>query len=162
MDRASVEQLYVRFAPMVRARAGMLLRSDQAAEDAVHDVFVRVLRAGRTFRMQASPATWLYRITTNHCLNALRDEARRAQLWLHHGAVTEPTAEPGAATRIQLQQILSRVRDDLQEIALYHLIDELSHGEIAELIGVSRRTIGNRIEQFRTEIALALGATEAS
>jgi len=161
MDRASVEQLYVRFAPMVRSRARRLLRSEQAADDAVQDVFVRVLRAGRGFRDQASPATWLYRITTNHCLNALRDETRRMQLWSQHGAASEPIADPDGAVRLQLQQILAQVRDDLQEIALYHLIDELSHGEIAELLGVSRRTIGNRIEEFHAEVALALATREA-
>lgn len=161
MDRGSIEQLYVRFAPMVRARARALLRDEQAAEDAVHDVFVRVLRAGGEFRGQASPATWLYRIVTNRCLNALRDDARRAQLWAHHGVTGDPVVDPGGATRIQLARIFAQVRDDLQEIALYLLVDELSHDEIAELVGVSRRTVGNRIKEFRAEVALAVGAPEA-
>jgi hypothetical protein len=55
---------------MVLRRARLLLRDDHAARDALHDVFLRVLRAEREFRAQSTPATWLYRIVTNHCLKA--------------------------------------------------------------------------------------------
>jgi RNA polymerase sigma-70 factor (ECF subfamily) len=159
MDAGTVEQLYLRFGPMVLARARVLLRDELAAQDALQEVFVRALRAGHRFRAEASPATWLYRITTNYCLNCLRDEVRRSELWSLHGAEREPAGEPSAAARIQIAQILGRVRPELQEIALYSIVDELSHEEIAELLGVSRRTIGNRLEEFRAEVALILEPT---
>lgn len=158
MDRGTIENLYIRFAPMVLGRARMLLRNEHAAQDALQEVFVRALRAGHTFRAEASPATWLYRVTTNFCLNCLRDEARRHELWSQHGTATE-MIEHGNAARIQITQILARVRPELQEIALYSIIDELSHEEIADLLGVSRRTIGNRLEQFRAEVARVLEPT---
>lgn len=159
MDRGTIENLYVRFAPMVLGRARMLLRNEHAAQDALQEVFVRALRAGHAFRVDASPATWLYHITTNFCLNCLRDEARRRELWSQHGTATEPIVDHGSAARIQITQILARVRPELQDIALYSLVDELSHEEIADLLGVSRRTIGNRLEEFRAEVALILGPT---
>ena len=157
MDRGTIEQLYIRFAPMVLGRARALLRNEQAAQDALQEVFVRVLRAGDRFRAEASPATWLYRITTNYCLNRLRDELRRTELWSQHGSAPQPSGEHGSAIRIQISQILARVRPELQEIALYAIVDELSHEEIAEVLGVSRRTIGNRLEEFRAEVAHILG-----
>lgn len=163
MDRRTVEQLYLRFAPMVLARTRLLLRDEAAAQDALQEVFVRAIRAGRAFREEASPATWLFRIATNYCLNRRRDAHRRGELWLHHGTESDRIAEPDPAVRVQLEQILRRVRPELQEIALYALVDELTHDEIASLLGVSRRTIGNRLEEFRAEVALILEtATEAS
>ena len=161
MERRDVEELYVRFAPLVAARARRLLRDEQAAQDAVHDIFVRVLRTTSEFRDQASPATWLYRITTNHCLNCLRDANRREVLWSHHGPAGEATEDGDGAARIQLRQLLTRVRVDLQEIALYHVVDELSQDEIAGLLGVSRRTIGNRLQEFRAISAEVLGLEES-
>jgi RNA polymerase sigma-70 factor (ECF subfamily) len=163
MDRRDVERLYVRYGPMVLRRAVALLRDGEAALDALQEVFIRALRTADGFRAEASPVTWLYRITTNHCLNVLRDEARRAELWAEHGPCGETTDGHAAEARVQMAQILRRVRPDLQEIAFYYLVDELKHEEIAALLGVSRRTIGYRLEEFRAAIARDLAlAREAS
>lgn len=156
MDPEHIKQLYLRYGPLIISRARALLRNEHAAQDALQEVFVRVLRAGGGFRAQASPMTWLYRVVTNYCLNRLRDERRRAALWSAFGPCGAQTHSVDACARIQLEQILTRVRPELQEIAIYALHDELSHDEIAELVGVSRRTIGNRLAEFRAEVATAL------
>ena len=163
MDRRDVERLYVRYGPMVLRRAVALLRDREAALDALQAVFIRALRTADAFRAEASPVTWLYRITTNLCLNVLRDEARRAELWAEQGPRGDATDGHAAEARVQMAQILRRVRPDLQEIAFYYLVDELKHEEIAALLGVSRRTIGYRLEEFRAAIARDLPpAREAS
>jgi len=80
----------------------MLLRDEQAALDAMQEVFIRALRAGSEFRSDASPMTWLYRITTNYCLNAIRDNARRGELLRAHAVPVEEkplSAEEEAAIR---------------------------------------------------------------
>jgi RNA polymerase sigma factor (sigma-70 family) len=162
VDRRALAELYLAHGPMVLRRARLLLRDEQAARDALHDVFVRAMHAGSEFRAQASPVTWLYRITTNHCLNVLRDERRRARLRARN-LPTTAIASGDAEARVQIAQILRNVRPDLQEIAIYHLVDDMKHEEIAELLGVSRRTIGNRLDEFRADVARAFEAeVEAS
>lgn len=183
MHRAAVEQLYVRYGPMVLRRARALLREDQAARDAVQEVFIRALRALRTqpelarvFERathapasppaaepsEASPATWLYRITTNYCLNARRDGARRVELWSQHGEREETSTTAGGFARVQLAQIFASISPDLVEIAHYYLVDELTHEEIAALLGVSRRTIGNRLDELRAAVRRLDPLSEAS
>lgn len=54
-----------------------LLGSLQDAEDAVQDVFLSAWQGLATFQGRASLRTWLYRIATNRCLNALRSAKRR-------------------------------------------------------------------------------------
>jgi RNA polymerase sigma-70 factor, ECF subfamily len=152
MDRNTIEQLYVRFGPMVLRRSRRLLGDETAARDAMQEVFVRALRTVGGFRSDASPATWLYRIATNYCLNLLRDEARRAQLWSRYGAVVTSVVQAPGEARVHISQILSAVRPELQEIAFYHFIDELKQEEIADLLGVSRRTVGNRLDELRTAV----------
>jgi RNA polymerase sigma-70 factor, ECF subfamily len=46
-------------------------------EDLVQDTLLSAWRAMAGFRGEASVRTWLYRIATNRCLNALRDRERR-------------------------------------------------------------------------------------
>lgn len=49
------------------------------AEDAVQETMVRAWRAGDGFEGRSSLRTWLYRIATNVCIDALRHRNRRAR-----------------------------------------------------------------------------------
>jgi RNA polymerase sigma-70 factor (ECF subfamily) len=51
--------------------------------------------------------------------------------------------------RVVVKKILREVPEDLQEIAIYYYVDEMSHEEIAAIVGVSRRTVGNRLATFQ-------------
>src|SRR3954453_17962411 len=54
-----------------------ILGSGQDAEDLVQETFLAAWRGLDSFEGRASVRTWLYRIATNRCLNALRDASRR-------------------------------------------------------------------------------------
>ncbi|HUB05583.1 MAG TPA: sigma-70 family RNA polymerase sigma factor, partial [Myxococcales bacterium] len=75
-DPGLLAELYEKHAPAVFARCRYLLRDEEAAADALQDVFVRILRALPELRAAQSPTGWILRVTTNHCLNELR--GRRA------------------------------------------------------------------------------------
>jgi RNA polymerase sigma-70 factor (ECF subfamily) len=149
MDRLAIEKLYVTYGPMVVRRARRFLGNEQAAADAAQDVFLRVVRHAGHFRGAASPTTWLFQITTNHCLNVLRDHSRRTELWARWGPADADPTEHATETRMMITQIMERVEPELREIAVYHLIDGLSRAEIAAVLGVSPRTVGYRLEAFR-------------
>jgi RNA polymerase sigma-70 factor (ECF subfamily) len=137
-----------------------LLNDEQAARDATHDVFVKVLAALDDFRQESSPVTWLYRATTNHCLNLLRSESRQGRVIPLLRA--DPQQTPVSLhARLSLTAVLSRVAPELREIAVYYYLDQMSHEEIARLTGLSRRTIGNRLVEFHAAARFAAGtATE--
>ena len=54
-----------------------MLRSFDAAEDHVQEVFLRAWRSRDAFEERSSARTWLYRIATNACLDTLRRLTRR-------------------------------------------------------------------------------------
>jgi RNA polymerase sigma-70 factor (TIGR02960 family) len=70
-----------------------MLGSIQDAEDAVQDVLLAAWQAFAGYQERASVRTWLYKIATNRCLNALRSASRRpAKEWDIPGIVPpEPT-----------------------------------------------------------------------
>lgn len=152
MDRSSLEELYRRYGASVLRRARRLLRDDAAARDAMHDVFLKAWRAGEAFRNEASPMTWLYHITTNHCLNQLRDEQRRRELLATRDGDVPPSTT--ADQRVLVLELLERIPASLRAIAVYYFLDQMSHDEIADIVGMSRRTIGYRIEELRRHFAV--------
>jgi len=141
----SIEDLYRRHAGMVLRRARQLV-GDDAAEDIVHEVFIRAARNWLGFRGQASITTWLYRITTNQCLNHLRDESARRQRATR--AAVAPGLAPAAEDRLGVAELLRSLPEALREVAVYYYVDQMDQREIAELTGVSERTVRNRLQEF--------------
>ena len=85
MDLSDIDILYRRYGPLVLRRARAILGDEEAAQDAAQEVFMRAMTKGHAFRGESSPVTWLYRITTNYCLNQIRDKSRRREIndhWL--------------------------------------------------------------------------------
>jgi RNA polymerase sigma-70 factor (ECF subfamily) len=157
---AELDGLYRKYAPLVLRRARAILGEEQAARDAVQEIFVRVLRSWHTFRGEASPTTWLYRVTTNHSLNVLRDGARRTELLETQLRPPHEVKAPEHENRLTVAQLLARAPEQLREIAIYHFIDQMSRDEIAALLSISPRTVHNRLVAFRELARSTAGVDE--
>jgi RNA polymerase sigma-70 factor, ECF subfamily len=72
-----------------------IVGSMQDAEDLVQETLLAAWRGLDAFEGRASVRTWLYRIATNRCLNALRDRGRRPQ---EVPSMAEPPPEPTRRT----------------------------------------------------------------
>jgi len=158
---AELRELYENFAPVVHRRALAILGRDADAWDAVQEVFRRVLESPGQFRKEARPMTYLYRATTNVCLNVLRGRAVRERTG---DAGPEPTVEPqvDASEARELVSRLGRELDDAElQIAILHFLDGLTQEEISLVVGLSRKTVGRKIEAVR-RAAASLTASEVA
>jgi RNA polymerase sigma-70 factor (ECF subfamily) len=162
INRAEIEDLYRRYGALVRRRARSILGDDHEAQDAMQEVFVRVIAAMAEFRGQSQPSTWLYRITTNLCLNRIRDNRRRrdrlAESAEDGNEPMTPAQPPSPEARTTLRSVLSRVEEELATVAVYYYVDDMDQAEIAAVLGVSRRTIGYRLDRFREEAQRIVGS----
>jgi RNA polymerase sigma-70 factor, ECF subfamily len=150
MKREEIAAAFERCGALVLRRAFVLLGNMTDAEDATQEVFIRALSNAAEFRAQSQVSTWLYRITTNHCLNVIRDRRRRAELFEDHVAASQPPV-PGApeiADMIVLRRLLQEAEEDLARAAIYVYVDGMTQDEAAELLEVSRRTVGYMLERF--------------
>jgi RNA polymerase sigma-70 factor (TIGR02960 family) len=76
-DDAAFRELADAFRSELQAHCYRILGSVQDAEDLVQETLLAAWRALDGFEGRASLRSWLYRIATNRCLNALRDRGRR-------------------------------------------------------------------------------------
>lgn len=147
-SRLDVGELYATHGRMVMRRVQRFF-STQEAEEVLHEVFVKVVERANTYRGEASPTTWLYNLATNHCINRKRDVGRRAQLWQQHvvPACTQHST-PDHDAALFLREFWQRLDEQVVRIGIYYFIDGMSHAQIADLVGCSRRTVGNRLEEL--------------
>src|SRR5918995_3781816 len=97
----------------LRVHCYRMLGSFQDAEDALQDTLMAAWQGLGGFEGRASIRTWLYRIATNRCLNALRSGGRRsAKEW------DVPGVEPPEPTRLGEVVWLEPYPDALLEGAL--------------------------------------------
>jgi len=76
-DSAAFHELTSPYLAELRVHCYRILGSVQDAEDLLQETLLAAWRGLGDYAGRASMRTWLYRIATNRCLNALRDDARR-------------------------------------------------------------------------------------
>lgn len=142
----SLAELAQRFGPMVYRRAYAILRDAEEARDATQDVFVQAMRSEPT--LQLEPTRWLYRVTTNACLNRLRARRRYRAMRERNALAESSTSRSTTDADFLVRELLAEGDEECTSAALYVFVEGMSHEEAAEILGVSRRTVGNLLDRF--------------
>ena len=133
-------------------RARRLLRHDDDARDVMQDVFLDIFKHPERFEARSSIATYLYAATTHACLNRIRDGKNRTRLVAIETAGRSSLAPARGEACALATEILSGLSDEDAALAVYLYCDELTHEEIAELFGCSRRHVGDLASRLRLRI----------
>jgi len=149
-----VESLYSRYGPMVLRRCRFLLRNEQAAYDAMQEVFVKVL-SNRDRLTEKYPSSLLYRIATNICLNRIRDDRKHDisnYLHLLHHAKFPGGGESETSLTLLLEYILAKEKRSTRTIAVMYFINGMTIQEIADVMKLSSSGVHKRLEKLRGKI----------
>lgn len=156
LSRQQVEAAYVRFGHLVLQRCRGVVREPSLAEDALHEVFLRVWRYGDGFLEASAPLRWLYRVADTVCLDMLSARRRREErLVMHPAQVSEELPEARHEDRDQVLRLLARFEVETARIALLYFCDGMTQDEVAQELGLSRQTV-NRKLSWLTERARQL------
>jgi RNA polymerase sigma-70 factor (ECF subfamily) len=151
-DARDLERLYRDHGAAVLRRARRLLRDEDDARDVMHDVFLAVLRDPDAFAAGSSIATYLFAATTHACLNRLRDGRNRTRLVAIESSARGALAPARGESRALAREILAGLSADDAALAVYLYCDELTHEELAALLGCSRRHVGDLASRLRRRI----------
>lgn len=153
-EALDVAALYHRYGDLVLGRCRTLLRNEADAQDALQEVFLKLHRYRDSFRGEAAPSTFLFRITTTTCLNRMRTRRRHPE---------DPVEElpPVFATdslldRVALRDLVDRLLADQDErtqaCVVYHFVDGMTHDEVGDLLGITGAAVRKRIATFRASL----------
>jgi RNA polymerase sigma-70 factor (ECF subfamily) len=145
------------------------LRDRDEAEDLAQDVFLNIYRARGSYRPEAKFSTWLYRITTNLSLNALRARRVRRRIrspqegnpedgGLPLGRVADPRPLE-ADEELERRELAARVREAVDGLpshqktaVLLNKYEGCSYQEIAEVMGMSVPAVKSLLSRARGRI----------
>ncbi len=132
--------MYDRHGPALLAYGCALLRDRSAAEDVLHQVFVRLLRGG--LAIDGSAAAYLHRAVRNAALNHVRSRSREVELGQDAGWLVAPAGT--TETAVALESALAALPQEQREIIVLRLWADMSFEEAAGVVGVSPNTAASR------------------
>jgi RNA polymerase sigma-70 factor (ECF subfamily) len=138
LNPQDIRQLYEQHRRGLLAYACSFLSSFAAAEDALHQVFERLLRGG--VEIAGAPAPYLYRAVRNASLNSIRSRTREVEL--DDGWLDSPTGMEDVA--MELQSALRELPEEQREVILLHVWGQMSFEETATALGISPNTAASR------------------
>lgn len=153
-DRAAFEAIYRCYERAALALALRILGRHAAAEDAVHDCFVRAFEKIRHYRGEAPFGSWLKRMLVNLAIDRLRAETR----WSVDADAIDALAAPAGQHDDQIEALglLARLAPRARSVVWLHEMEGYAHGEIARLFGQteswSKSILARSLDRLRREI----------
>jgi RNA polymerase sigma-70 factor (ECF subfamily) len=148
----NIKEFYLRYGPMVLRRCRQLLRDEERAKDAAQEVFAKLLIHKKQLKNQY-PSSLLFRISTNTCLNLIRDQRSHSTLD-SEDTLRAIAAYDESENKIILQDMLEKIfrkeNPSTREIAVMLFVDGMTLQEVADEIGLSVSGVRKRIREFRS------------
>jgi RNA polymerase sigma-70 factor (ECF subfamily) len=161
-----------------------MLGSQTDAEDLVQETYLRAWRGWGDFEGRASVRTWLYRIATNACLNALEGRDRRAlpsglvpakqddgfdvdaawadSTWIEpapDSLLSPPTPEAllleKTSTRLAMVAALQTLSARERAAVVLHDVVRLTAAEVAQSLETTPAAVNSALQRARARLALA-------
>jgi RNA polymerase sigma-70 factor (ECF subfamily) len=173
-DQRAFEQLVRLYDQNVLRLAMNLLRSPEDANDIYQEAFLRVFKNLHSFRFDCSFHTWLYRIVTNLCLDALRKRRVRREedtvVETSEGfldrmdTVEESRAHGDPQRQLLSRQLRGRIRQVLDGLTpRERAVFEMRHYQglrlraIGDMLGTSEEAAKNCLFRATQKMRAALG-----
>lgn len=142
--------------PLLRY-AMRLVRDEDAAQDIVQEVFLRLFRSPPREGHSRQISTWLYRVAHNLCIDHIRKESRMRE---QERFIPQPAqgALPSDGlsreeTRRGLEILMMRLSANQRTVLILKIEEGKSYREISEITGLSISNVGFQIHYALKKLA---------
>lgn len=165
-DPQAFEQLVLKYQDKIYTLTVRMVRDREEALDLAQDAFIKAWQNLDSFQGESSFGTWLYRLTTNLCLDYLRKQNRRQEISVTVSLDEEPSgwyepADPGQDPHriLEQNQLQESVARGLEKLPEHHRrplvmreVAGLSYQEIAQALELDLGTVKSRIARARMNL----------
>lgn len=149
--------------PALRRYARALTRNADRADDLVQDCLERAIRKQALWKPTGSLKGWLFRILLNLYRNELRTSRRRGEHVPVETLLVEPSvapAQPGRIALAEMAKAIDTLGAEQREALLLVVLEGMSYGEAADVIGVPIGTLMSRLGRARAALRAATGSAD--
>jgi RNA polymerase sigma-70 factor (ECF subfamily) len=132
------------------------MANDADTDDATQEALLAICRGITRFDGRSSFSTWLYRVTTNACLDELRRKGRRPIAMDAESMPSVAIADRFAddvANRLEIDEALAHLSPDFRAAVVLRDLCQLDYDEIAEVLKIPPGTVRSRIARGRAQLA---------
>lgn len=164
-DAGAFEELVLAYEKQVYNLALRMVVNPEDALDLSQEAFLRAWRGLGSYRFDSAFSTWLYRLTSNVCIDFLRRQKKQKVLPLHFADEEEerelsipdpaPGTEEQVLTRLEQEQVaaaMARLEPEYRQALTLRVINGLSYTEIAAILNVREGTVKSRIARAREKM----------
>lgn len=165
-DHFAFEELVLKYQKPVYNLALRMCSNPEDALDLSQEAFIKAWRGLSSYRFDSAFSTWLYRLTSNVCIDFLRkkkkqatvpltivnDESEERELTIPDPA---PNTEEQVITRIEheaLAEAMAQLEPEYRQALTLRVVNGLSYTEIAELLEIKEGTVKSRIARAREKM----------
>ena len=144
----TIADLYANYFQAIYENCRRFLQSTASARDATQETFVRVIAHRVSLVLEEGALRYLYRVSTNVCLNMLNKQKMQARAAAVLAMNTNYVRWNDFADREFVFALLARCGEDGAQVAIMHYVEGMSQVEIAEVLGITRKTVFNRLRKM--------------
>ena len=152
-----IETLYRRHGAALVLFAAAILGDRGRAQDAVHQVFLKLLESQAADRA-IDPKAYLFQCVRNAVFNDLKRQQRQVELDPDSAWFELP--ERDHALERTLRRALSELAEDQREVVVLHVWGELTFAQVADVLGISSNTAASRYRYALTKLRDVMCAKE--
>lgn len=171
-DDTAFEQLVLLYQKRVYNLALRMVQNPDDAFDLSQEAFLKAWKNLPNLKADAAFSTWLFRLTSNECIDFLRRAKRQKTVSLtvesdddEEVQLDMPDTAPGpeeAAIRAEDQALLQKAMEvlppDHRQILTLRIVDDLDYRQISEVLGIAEGTVKSRLARARDNLRKNLAA----
>lgn len=154
------DELYRRYSGKIYGRCISLLNNEVLAQDAVQDIFLKIITNLSKFKENSRFSTWVYSITYNWCIDLIRKRKKK-----HHVEISDDLTQIEVIEEVDDQFLIdteiSRLKVIMEQIPvadkailLMKYLEDLSIKEITEALGKSESAVKMQIKRAKHRFKL--------
>ena len=130
----------------------MFSQDEDEVADLFQDTLVNLWQGLDSFRHEAKPETWIYRVALNTCLTA--DRKKKSALQRVELSMQQNLYRDNSHSAQQIRQLHDRIQklDVIDRAIILLWLEDLSYEEIAAIVGISVKNLSVKLVRIKEQL----------